>query len=385
MWIHDKGKDGTYYEERVTDAQGRQRILSVKIADGSRRAKREAQEALREKVEAYQAEQTAPDRMSLSVVAGVYNREQKATLRPSTCQRNSCTLRTIIGIVGDVDINTLTAGAIREKLLGTGKGAGTINQYIKRFKGFLRWAYQNDYLMSSDVYEKLSYLKDIPHKAKIAEKYLEADELTALIASMDVPRWRLLTEFLALSGLRIGEALALDRDDIDMDYIHVYKTIQIGSGEIGDAKTLSSVRDVYIQPELADCLKKIDKAMKEQRKATRYTPTPYLFEGLDGGRAEYRAYNKYLKKRSKAVLGREISPHALRHTHTSLLAAAGVPFDVISRRLGHENSCITREIYFHITGGLRLADASKMSKVSLLAVGSAVGNASEPRKIRKVY
>jgi integrase len=286
--------------------------------------------------------------------------------------------------VGNVDINSLTAGMIREKFLKTGRAAGTINQYIKRFKGFLRWAYQNDYLVSSDVYEKLSYLKDIPHKAKIADKYLEADELTALIASMDVPRWRLLTEFLALSGLRIGEALALDRDDIDMDYIHVYKTIQIGSGEIGDAKTMSSVRDVYIQPELAECLKEIDKAMKEQQKATRYTPTPYLFEGLDGGRAEYRAYNKYLKKRSKSVLGREISPHALRHTHTSLLAAQGIPFDVISRRLGHENSQITREIYFHITGGLRLADASKMAKVSLLAVGSAVGNVSEPRKIRKV-
>lgn len=360
MWIHEI-KGSLYAEDRIRDKSGRIHHLSVKCRDGTNRAKKEAMQRLQEKIDAFRPD--APGAVTLSEVAAVYNSEQKATLRPSTCQRNACTLHTIIGIVGDVDINTLAAGVIREKMIGTGKSAGTINQYIKRFKGFLRWAYQNDYLRTSDIYEKLTYLKDTPHRAKISDKYLEPEDLDALLRSMDVPRWRLLTDFLALSGLRIGEALALDRDDIDMDYIHVYKTVQIISGEVGDAKTLSSVRDVYIQPELSDCLKEIDKAMKEQQKAMRYKPTPYLFEGLDGERAEYRAYNKYLKNRSRAVLGREITPHALRHTHTSLLAAAGVPFDVISRRLGHENSCITKDIYFHITKGLRLSDAAKINTV----------------------
>lgn len=386
MWIHDKGTSGIYYEERVKDSDGKAHILSVKVSDSSRRAKKEAQEELRKRVREYEAKQTLPDRLSLSAVAGIYNREQAATLRPSTCARNTCTLRTIIGIVGDIDINELTAGYIREKMLSTGKSAGTINQYMKRFKGFLRWAYQNDFLQRSDVFEKLTYLKDTPHKAKIADKYLETDELQALIDSMNVPRWKCLTEFLVLSGLRIGEAIALDCDDVDGEYIHVYKTARINQEqEIGDAKTLSSVRDVFIQPELSACLKENDRVKKEQRAAVEVLVIDDrpLFVGLNGKRIQYRAYSKYLKDRSRAVLGREISPHALRHTHTSLLAAKGVPFDVISRRLGHENSQITRDIYFHITRGLRLSDASKMSKVSLLAVADAVVNRSEPRKIKK--
>lgn len=387
MWTHDKGRSGVYVEERVKDAQGRPHILSVKVSDSSRKAKKAAEDELRLKVEAYNAEQSAPDRLLLSSVVEIYNREQAATLRSSTCARNRCTLHTIIGIVGDININGLTAGHIRERMLATGKEAGTINQYIKRFKGFLRWAYQNDYLQRSEVYEKLTYIKDIPHKVKIKDKYLEPDELNTLINSMDVPRWKYLTEFLALSGLRIGEAIALDIDDIEGDYIHVYKTVRINNEqEIGDAKTVSSIRDVFIQPELKRCLERLEDVRAMQREAMELTTydNKSLFVGLDGRRIRYAAYNKYLKDRSRAVLGHEISPHALRHTHTSLLAAQGVPFDVISRRLGHENSQITKDIYFHITRGLRLADASKLSKISLLAVAPAVAYRSEPPKIRHV-
>lgn len=382
MWIRDI-KGVPYCQERVKDRAGRSHVISVRVKDGSKRARKEAQEELRQKVEAYDV----TDRMCLSAVASIYNREQAATLRPSTCHRNSCTLRTIIGIVGDIDINDLTAGYIRERMLSTGKSAGTINQYIKRFKGFLRWAYQNDYLQRSDVYEKLTYLKDTPHKVKIADKYLEPEELRILLDSMDVPRWRCLTEFLALSGLRIGEAIALDNDDIDGDYIHVYKTVRINQEqEIGDAKTLSSVRDVYIQPELEQCLWNLKKVKREQREAVEsaaFDSHP-LFVGLNGQRIQYRAYSKYLKEKSRAALGREISPHALRHTHTSILAAQGVPFDTISRRLGHENSQITRDIYFHITRGLRLADASKIAKVKIVGEASGEVTRSEPLKIKHV-
>lgn len=382
MWITEKHKN-LYYQERVKDKAGKTHIVAVQIHDRSKAAKKEAQEKLREKVEQF----GASDHLTLSMVAEIYNKEQLATLRPSTCARNSCTLRTIIGILGDMEMDKLTAGYIRAKIIATGKSAGTINQYIKRFKGFLRWAYQYDYLKTSDVYEKLSYLKDTPHRMKIQDKFLEPEDLRALLDHMDVPRWRLLTEFLALSGLRIGEAIALDRDDITGDYIRVYKTAMINhEHEIGDAKTLSSVRDVYIQPELRACLKQIDIAMEDQKNAMELPSTDDrpLFLGLNGERIHYKAYQKYLKERSIAVLGRAISPHALRHTHTSILAAQGVPFDVIARRLGHENSQITRDIYFHITRGLKLSDASKINKVTMLANPFANPARVEPRKLRHV-
>lgn len=45
--------------------------------------------------------------------------------------------------------------------------------------------------------------------------------------------------------------------------------------------------------------------------------------------------------------------HDLGHTHASLLLEQGVSIDTISRRLGHENSVITRKIYLHVTKNLK--------------------------------
>lgn len=50
-----------------------------------------------------------------------------------------------------------------------------------------------------------------------------------------------------------------------------------------------------------------------------------------------------------AELNLELSPHSLRHTHTSLLAEAGASLEQIMDRLGHADDEITRMIYLHIT------------------------------------
>ena len=77
-------------------------------------------------------------------------------------------------------------------------------------------------------------------------------------------------------------------------------------------------------------------------------------------------HNKYLKENSLRILGREITPHALRHTHASLLLEQGISIDTISRRLGHENSDVTREIYLHVTKKLQEKDNQQIAKISIL-------------------
>ena len=51
-----------------------------------------------------------------------------------------------------------------------------------------------------------------------------------------------------------------------------------------------------------------------------------------------------------AIGGRQISLHALRHTHASSLIAAGVDILTVSRRLGHANPTITLGVYDHLYG-----------------------------------
>ena len=177
--------------------------------------------------------------------------------------------------------------------------------------------------------------------------------------------WYYLTLFLSLSGLRIGEAAALEVSDIDDKYIHVTKSYDVVNKIITTPKTLTSTRDVYIQPELKSMLKEYKIFNKEWQLKTGLR-TSHFFYHTSGDYLSYGAYNKYLREVSEAVLGRRIIPHTLRHTHASMLMSNGVDIDTISRRLGHDNSDITREIYLHVMEKLVDSDNEQIKGVKIL-------------------
>ncbi len=59
----------------------------------------------------------------------------------------------------------------------------------------------------------------------------------------------------------------------------------------------------------------------------------------------------------------DITLHTFRHTHASMLIAAGVDIKTISRRLGHENIRVTLQIYGHLMPGKDEEAASVMDDI----------------------
>jgi integrase len=70
---------------------------------------------------------------------------------------------------------------------------------------------------------------------------------------------------------------------------------------------------------------------------------------------------RLLKKIS--VLNSGLTPHSLRHTHTSLLAEAKVKIDEIMDRLGHIDDEVTRKVYLHVTAEMKKDASDKFSKL----------------------
>ena len=321
-----------------------------------------AQEALRAKIKGIYDASDQIDAITLKSLQERYIDYQKKHVKYQTAENDRRHLNAIIRLLGaDTIADRLSAAYVADKLDAI---PVTYNERLKRFKAWMRWAYRMDLVPDIQYIDKLPPKKDDSVRVKDAEKYLEHEEITRLLDGMTVDRWKLLTEFLILSGLRIGEAIALNDADVDT-CIHVTKTYSKVIKSISTTKTATSTRDVDVQPELAACIKKIRKLIREEEMLYGYR-TDLFLPAFGGGYINYDVYNKYFRENCERILGRRLTPHALRHTHTAMLAEAGVPLETISRRLGHSDSKVTKSVYMHVTEGMRQQDRERLEKVRIL-------------------
>lgn len=366
MWI-EKRKDKYLAVMEYTDYMtGKKKRVSVIMDKNTQQSRNKAMSILQSKIETKKDEKPAD--ISLKDLETAYLEYQYKLFKESTTRRNKVVLDVVIGIIGsDTLCGRLTAGNITKALLDTQKPNVTLNSYLTRLKAMLRWGYQHD--MCPELASKLSAFPDKSEREKISDKYLEKAELKKLLDGMKVEQWKMLTQFLALSGLRIGEALALEYEDIDLRkrMIHVTKTFDRTTGTITSPKTADSVRDVFMQDELLKLCRRLLTQAKRKALEHGYQST-ILFCDHDGHRYTYDVYEKYLRENSEKILGRKITSHVMRHTMTSLFSESGVPLDVISRRLGHHDSKLTRDIYLHCTQAQREKDNEAVRKVNLVGI-----------------
>lgn len=366
MWIEKRG-DKFLAVDRYTDfLTGKQKRVSVIMEKDTKQARNKAQKILQSKIDMIRLQDPEPQAVTLDQLRNDYIAYQTRVYKASTVHRNNNILTIVNNILGpDTLCARLSAGTIMRALLDTDKGNTTINTYLTRLKAMLRWGYQND--MCPEIAGKLKKLPDASERQKIQDKFLEKDELKQLLDGMREKHWKQLTAFLALSGLRIGEAMALRCCDLDTAnrLIHVRLTFsQVVKGTT-TPKTTDSVRDVYMQDELLPLCRKLLSGAKRRALEFGYQ-SELVFCTLDGKTINYDCYNTYLKENGLRILNRKITTHVMRHTMTSLFAEAGVSLDVISRRLGHHDSKITRDIYYHVTKTQRLKDQEAVRQISIL-------------------
>mgnify|MGYP000161754713 FL=1 len=364
MWV-EQVKTGFKYIERYTDPMtGKYKRVSVVLEKDTAQARKTAQRVLNTKIDEAMCPQEK--KITLTRLVDAYHKSQEHTVKPQTAERNLSACRSIMSMLGEnTYVDKLSAGYVRERFLASGRENGTLNEWLTRFKALIRWGYRNDYITDISFLEKLEKFPDVPHKVKIEDKFLESDELNKLIASMKVTKWKVLTQFLALSGLRFGEAAALERSDIDLKerVIHVTKTYNQAHDIVSTPKTIDSNRDVYIQDELLPICKT---ALALSLCDSVIRMSKVLFPGSRREHIQFDMYAKYLRENSERVLGRKITPHTLRHTHVSLMIEQGISLDAVSRRVGHSDSRITREIYMHVTNRLKEKENNMIREVKIL-------------------
>ncbi len=174
------------------------------------------------------------------------------------------------------------------------------------------------------------------------------DELKKLImATAPGSLERVLVMVPALTGLRIGEVLALQWSAVDLkaNKLHVRTNlVDVGKANGGRAlrtpKSVSSRRALDLPQELAKELKvwKLKCPPSEQ---------DLVFATVEGKPLHRKLASQILDAAITAAEVKRLTLHKLRHTFASLLLSRNIPITKVSRLLGHRDPVITLKVYAH--------------------------------------
>jgi integrase/recombinase XerD len=212
-------------------------------------------------------------------------------------------------------------------------------------RGFYRFAY-GDELIEVDLAARI----DLPRQARRLPETLDVAETERLLeaASGSIPdeavriRDRALLELLYAAGLRISEALGLDREDLALDggFVRV-----VGKG---DKERLVPVGEVALDW-LARYLDAVRPAWLTRQHVAPIRGGP-LFLSVRGRRlGRQQAWAIVRQAAVGAGLSVRVTPHTLRHSFATHLLEGGADLRVVQELLGHA-SISTTQLYTHLTG-----------------------------------
>jgi integrase len=162
---------------------------------------------------------------------------------------------------------------------------------------------------------------------------------------------------MARTGMRIGEATALQWHDIDFtnNYIVVRRNIP-HHRQVETTKTEASQRKVDMSPELSAELRRLRTEKKKQALADgkAFDAEGWVFPTEDGTPIFYTNFLRRVWHKVQDIAKvRRRTPHDLRHSWASHMLAAGADLAYVSNQLGHANPSITLRIYSHWVPGVR--------------------------------
>ncbi|KHD45028.1 tyrosine-type recombinase/integrase [Streptococcus hongkongensis] len=202
----------------------------------------------------------------------------------------------------------------------------------------------------------------LPKKQKAGRdsvKFIDTDDLKTLLNFMEkqsLRRYRYHVEYvfyklLLATGLRIGESIALEWSDIDLENatLNINKSFSQELRIVSTTKTKAGTRQISIDKETVNLLKLYQVRQRQLfheagggvPKVVFATPTREYLSRL--------TLQNNLNSRCEKLGIPRFTFHAFRHTHASLLLNAGISYKELQYRLGHSNIAMTLDVYSHLS------------------------------------
>lgn len=240
------------------------------------------------------------------------------------------------------------------------------NTIIGYFTEILEYA-KNNYEFDSKIISKLhkdkiEIVKNI--KETVEQNYWTYEEFNKFISCVDEELYKIMFIFLYYTGLRLGEMIALNWNDIDFKNktIRINKTyadrIEGGNYIITSPKTTNSIRIVELDDNLLNILKK---HYESEKQIYNFNNNVFIFGNfVHIAPTTFRNHlNKYIKKANV----KKISPHGFRHSHVSLLINLGCDSRDVADRVG-DTIEVVETTYYHMFPNKKAKTVALLNKIN---------------------
>lgn len=169
------------------------------------------------------------------------------------------------------------------------------------------------------------------------------------------PHYFPIFHLVAATGLRLGEALQLRWEDVDL---------AAGVVRVTESKTTAGRRRVTIDPDTVAVLRDHwrEQMFRRELLGLAWSDEGLVFDRGDGAPWNHRTIARAMDRIIRHAGLPRMTPHDLRHVHASVLLEAGRPMHYVQRRLGHANISQTLGTYAHIVPQTDVEDAATFGR-----------------------
>ena len=190
----------------------------------------------------------------------------------------------------------------------------SVDNVRRNLSSFFTWLEDENYIMKSPVRR----IRKIKTTSPVKETYSD-DEMERLRDSCEEIRDLAMIDLLSSTGMRVGELVLLNREDIDFN---ARECIVLGKGD--------KERIVYFDART--------KLHLQEYLNSRIDDSPALFVGLRSPyeRFEIGGVEVRIRKLGRSIGIKKCHPHKFRRTMATVAIDKGMPIEQVQKLLGHE-------------------------------------------------
>lgn len=302
-----------------------------------------------------------PDRVTVRQFLTAWQEDTlRGTVRASSYIRYARDLGHVTRVLGHLQLAKISPAAVQmmiTQLEGEGIALttrrGAIDLLRRAFKQAIKWGM---------VATNPAMVVDRPKISRAAMRVWDADQVARFLQAAQAtrPRSYALYQLALATGMRKGELLALQWEDVDLKRgaLAIKRILSEVNGQmmISEPKTAAGRRRIELPARVVEALRRHRELMLAEGH-----PGPWVFPGERLGKPQFKSVVDADFHAITAAAGvPRLRFHDLRHTAATLLLLLGEHPKVVQERLGHSRVSLTLDVYSHVLPSMQRGAADKL-------------------------